>query len=212
MSSAVSETRRYYSSFKTVGGYLVQGFAKGIDENTYLAEARARAMARAAAAAAAAELDVNSPSKVGYRIGNFFGQGFVNGIDDYTDISKRSGSNLAYATITALSESIAKINDYIDDDLNTDPVITPVLDLSDLESKTGQLNALFSRSQATAINARMSKIQSAGETGQNGNSNSPSSNTFNFTQNNYSPKSLSRLEIYRQTKNAFSTMKGLVKS
>lgn len=212
MSSAVSETRRYYSSFKTVGGYLVQGFANGIDENTYLAEARARAMARAAAAAAAAELDVNSPSKVGYRIGNFFGQGFVNGIDDYTDISKRSGSNLAYATITALSESIAKINDYIDDDLNTDPVITPVLDLSDLESKTGQLNALFSRSQATAINARMSKIQSAGETGQNGNSNSPSSNTFNFTQNNYSPKSLSRLEIYRQTKNAFSTMKGLVKS
>ena len=28
--------------------------------------------------------------------------------------------------------------------------------------------------------------------------------TYNFTQNNYSPKSLSRSEIYRQTKNQFS--------
>ena len=41
-------------------------------------------MARAAAAAAEAELDINSPSKVGYRIGGFFGMGFVNSLIDYT--------------------------------------------------------------------------------------------------------------------------------
>ena len=33
----------------------------------------------------------------------------------------------------------------------------------------------------------------------------------NFEQNNYSPKALSRGEIYRQTKNLFSAAKGTVK-
>ena len=32
--------------------------------------------------------------------------------------------------------------------------------------------------------------------------------TMNFTQNNYSPKALSKLDIYRQTKNQFAQMKG----
>ncbi len=44
---------------------------------------------------------------------------------------------------------------------------------------------------------------------QNGES-SPTGNTYQFTQNNYSPKALSRIDIYRQTKNQFSAMKGLV--
>ena len=35
-------------------------------------------------------------------------------------------------------------------------------------------------------------------------------NSYQFVQNNYSPKALSRLDIYRQTKNQFSAMKGLV--
>ena len=36
--------------------------------------------------------------------------------------------------------------------------------------------------------------------------------TYNFTQNNYSPKSLSRSEIYRQTKNQFSAFERMVKA
>ncbi len=51
------------------GAYLVEGFANGITENTFMAEAKARAMARAAADAAEDELDEHSPSRVGYHIG-----------------------------------------------------------------------------------------------------------------------------------------------
>ena len=68
---------------------------KGIDEYTWYAEARARAMARAAAQAAEAELDINSPSKVGYRIGGFFGMGFVNSLIDYTNKSYDAGASVA---------------------------------------------------------------------------------------------------------------------
>lgn len=69
-----------YTDFYNAGEYLVKGFANGINEYTWYAEAKARAMAKAAARAAEKELDINSPSKVGYRIGGFFGMGFVNSL------------------------------------------------------------------------------------------------------------------------------------
>ena len=37
-------------------------------------------------------------------------------------------------------------------------------------------------------------------------------NSYSFVQNNYSPKALSRIDIYRQTKNQFSALKGLVET
>jgi hypothetical protein len=49
------------------------------------------------------------------------------------------------------------------------------------------------------------------ESSQNGVNNNTSGNTYQFTQNNYSPKALSRAEIYRQTKNQFAAMKGALK-
>ena len=35
---------------------------------------------------------------------------------------------------------------------------------------------------------------------------------ISFTQNNYSPKELSRIDIYRNTKNQLNMMKGVVKA
>ena len=46
---------------------------------------------------------------------------------------------------------------------------------------------------------------------QNGSDVNGSNPIYQFTQNNYSPKALSRAEIYRQTKNQFSVMKRTVK-
>ena len=95
INSCLTAIRNKYTDFYNTGKYLVERFAAGITANTYMAEARARAMARAAAAAAEAELDINSPSKVGYRIGGFFGMGFVNSLIDYTDKSYDAGASVA---------------------------------------------------------------------------------------------------------------------
>ena len=47
---------------------------------------------------------------------------------------------------------------------------------------------------------------------QNGENSPNEGSTFNFNQYNYSPKALSRVEIYRQTKNQFSAMERMVKA
>ena len=195
-----------YSKFYDAGKYMVQGFAEGISKSTSIAEEAARAVARAAADAAAAELDEHSPSKVGYAIGNFFGRGFANGIISTKDDSYSAGSNMANAAKEGLTKAIMAVAKSLNDDFSMQPTIRPVLDLSDVESKMGQLSSMFGMNQVMSISSSMNANTSRAI--QNGAPASTSGNVYQFTQNNYSPKPLNRIEIYRQTKNQFSAMKG----
>lgn len=210
VSGCLTAIRNKYTDFYNAGKYLVEGFADGITANTYLAETRARAMAAAAARAAERELDEHSPSKVGYRIGDFFGLAFVNAISDYADKSYKAGTNMAAAAKNGLSNAISKIREFVDGEMEVQPTIRPVLDLSEVRSGAGRLTAILSRSQAMKISSSMNR-ETTGEI-QNGDGTPSVGNSYSFVQNNYSPKALSRIDIYRQTKNQFSALKGLVET
>ncbi len=209
-STSENTVRGYYSNFYSAGVYLVNGFVQGISDNITAAANAAAKMAKAASDAAKSELDINSPSKVGYSIGDFFGLGFTNAIDDSADSAFDSASDMANAAKTGLSNAISKISDLINGELDTEPTISPVLDLSNVEEGVGTLSTLFSRTQAMSISAGMSGANDAEI--QNGTTNATNGNVYQFTQNNYSPKSLSRVDIYRQTKNQFSALERMVEA
>ena len=210
LNASVTAIRDYHDQFKQAGTYLVEGFADGISENTYRAEAKARAMARAAAEAAEDELDEHSPSRVGYHIGDFFGLGFVNAIGTYAVKAYNASAEMADSAKTGLGNAIAKVKDMIDNGVDGQPTIRPILDLSDVEEKSHRLNTLFSRSQALTVSTGIAAAR--GQNLQNEDTNPNTGNSYNFTQNNYSPKALSRTEIYRQTKNQFSAMERMVET
>ena len=141
--SCISGLRINYNDFYNAGEYLVEGFAKGISANTYLAEARGRAMAAAAARAARAELNINSPSKVGWEIGDFFGLGFVNAIDAYQKKAYDASAEMAASAKSGLTAAASKIQNAIEGNLETQPVIRPVLDLSNIQAGSRYLNGLI---------------------------------------------------------------------
>lgn len=210
LNASVTAIRDYHDQFKQAGAYLVEGFADGISENTYRAEAKARAMARAAAEAAEDELDEHSPSRVGYHIGDFFGLGFVNAIGTYAVKAYNASADMAKSAKTGLGNAIAKVKDMIDNGVDTQPMIRPILDLSDIEEKSHRLNTLFSRSQALTVSTGIAASRERNL--QNEDANPNTGNSYKFVQNNYSPKALSRTEIYRQTKNQFSAMERMVET
>ena len=207
ISGALTSIKEKYQEFYNAGAYLVQGFINGITDNIESAAQKSAEMAAAAADAAKRELDEHSPSKVGYKIGDYFGVAFVNAISDYEDASYNAGRNVAYMAKNGLSSAVMRISDLIDSGIDTEPTIRPVLDLSDVENKAVRLNALLSRTQAVKAGAEITEYSHRnGRENQNGIKDS-NGNTYTFTQNNYSPKALSRVDIYRQTKNQFSAMK-----
>lgn len=204
----ITSTRR---DWLNAGVHVVNGFIKGISSRIDEAAQAAAELARAALAAAEEVLDINSPSKVFAKIGEYAAMGLSKGLSDNEYLAANAATNMGERAINNLRNTIKRISEVVNSDIDTQPTIRPVLDLSGVASGTARLNAMVSRAQAISISSSMARGRS--EEIQNGaDGNTASGNTYQFTQNNYSPKALSRVEIYRQTKNQFSAMKRMVES
>lgn len=156
--SGVDSAESVHGDFYDAGGYLVDGFADGINAYTYKAEAEARAMAQAAARAAEAELGINSPSRVFRQIGEYTGEGFINALTEYASKSYSASAEMAKSAKQGLSDSISKIKDVIGSDIDAQPTIRPVLDLSDLKTGMGAVNGLFDSRESLGVVANVGSI------------------------------------------------------
>lgn len=207
VTAVISAINLKVPEFNTIGQNIGQGLANGIRSKIAEVEAAARELANAASAASAAALDEHSPSRVFTQQGSFAGEGLVNGMLMWVSEAGKSGSALANAAIVQLSDALNAASDIVTEELG-DPTITPVLDLSNVEDDLSTMTDMFNESVSAVASHAVVAVGPVDEV-QNGvvngdNSNSKNGNTYNFIQNNSSPKSLSRSEIYRQTRNQFA--------
>ena len=135
--------KSYRSSFYDAGSYLVSGFASGISANSYKATAKAVAMASAAEKAARDELKINSPSKVFRKIGSGVPKGFAQGITMFSSSIKDSVGNMSDTAISGIQGIMTSILDAINMDVDSQPTIRPVLDLTDIQSGAGTINGIL---------------------------------------------------------------------
>ena len=160
VSSAVNTVNNHYINFYSAGKYLVEGFASGISANTFRAEAQAAAMAEAAKRAAEKALGINSPSKVFYKIGDYTGQGFVNALVDYGKTAYDSASSMADYARKGMTSAIGRIQNLINSDMDSQPTIRPVLDLSDVQSGVAYMNGLLPSSASIGVMSNLNSISS----------------------------------------------------
>jgi tape measure domain-containing protein len=132
-----------YQSFYDAGSYLVIGFATGISENTFKAAAQATAMAKAAARAAEEALDINSPSKVFRAIGYAIPEGFAQGIEKLGGLVTSAAVSMTDGAQNGVTKSVSNIVDTISNDLNAQPTIRPVIDLTDVRNGAKAISGMF---------------------------------------------------------------------
>ena len=160
MQSTIIVIKGYYNRFFESGKYLVEGFADGINAKTFEAKAKARAMAQASLDAARKTLDEHSPSKKMYKIGAFAGEGFVNALGDFVSTSYKAGVNMADSARKGLSNAIEKSRSLASFDMDMQPTIRPVVDLSAVEAGAGMIDGMFSGSVSIGSKANVSAISS----------------------------------------------------
>ena len=192
----------YDRKFEEIGKLLVKGITKGIRENAREAIEAARDMARAVDRASRDALDIHSPSRKFYEIGKFVVKGFVNSINDNLYLSDEAGRNLGESSMNGIGEAIQKISDVVNSDMDFQPTIRPVLDLSNIKSGVKTIHTMLSTNKAYQANSAIGVNREVELSGQN----VKTGNVYQFTQNNYSPKALSRIDIYRQTRNQFANI------
>lgn len=173
------------------GAAVGEGVASGLKSSTSKVSEAAHKVARNIVEELRSNLKVNSPSKVTMEIGKYVVEGFAIGMED--------NLHLLNKPVDDFTNIVTSIADSLDTEDLSEPVIRPTLDLSDVTAKARELNSII---QSSVDDVKVSADGTEGTKKESGN--------MTFIQNNYSPKALDRLELYRQTRNQFANAKGLV--
>ena len=157
-SSGESAVRGYYRSFFQAGNYLVTGFARGIELSTWVAKQAAKKMAEDAMNEANTTLDVGSPSKEFIKIGGYVAEGFAIGISDLSYKSNNAAEGMATSAMNTTRTAMSKVLDAINTDMDAQPTIRPVVDLSDVQTGVNAINGLFNTTKSVGVQANLNAI------------------------------------------------------
>ena len=157
-------------------------------------------------------LGIFSPSKVFTVLGKYTGEGFANGILAMITNVKKASNILGNKAVVEMSKAVSYSTDSFNDNAKMNPSIRPVIDLTDIIAGAKDIDNLISKKDFGVVPS-MFRVSNIADSMQDVSSNNLSDKIepgISLVQNNYSPKALSKLDIYRQTKNQLSTLKGLV--
>jgi hypothetical protein len=157
------------------------------------------------------ELGIKSPSQEFAEIGRYSMEGMAKGFTDSAHIVTDAMDVAAKDALAKMRQTMSDISSVVTDELNPNPVITPVLDLTQIRAQSQELSSLTtpltpttSIGQASIISSQQNVDPTADPTV------APGGTSIKFEQINQSPKALSEIEIYRQTKNQLSQLKSVL--
>lgn len=161
MDGIIKYVKDYKDDFKKAGKHLVNGFANGITEQTFKAEAAASAMAEKSKKAAKKTLDERSPSKEFFEIGAFAGQGFINALYEYADKAYGASEDMADSAKDGFSRAIASVAKTIESGIDDDLTIRPVLDLTNIEEGSRAIADMLGSGQSIGTMANINAISTS---------------------------------------------------
>lgn len=221
LDSGLSAAQGYADRFRSIGEAIGDGMAEGVlSKAAKVAEAAAK-MASDSYNAAMSAIDAHSPSKLFRKGGSYEPMGFALGIYDKMHLVEQASEDMGKASYDSMKTVLSGLSSGLDSSIKTSPVIRPVLDLGSVEKdapkiasmlsgRTLDLSRNVSYAGVVANSIRSSYDRQNSSNRQNGSNQTAQPASFNFTQNNYSPKALSNIEIYRQTRNLVSQAKAKV--
>lgn len=168
LNKAVSSVRSCMSKFYSAGSYLVTGFVNGIRDNIYRAQLAAIKMANDTELAARSELDINSPSKVFRKIGAGVPEGFAQGIERFSYLGTKAVEGMSNDAIDSASKVLSNINSVLTDDVNSQPTIRPIVDLSNVESSSDAISNMLAMDPMVNAFSNVRSISTMMNRNQNG--------------------------------------------
>ena len=156
------------------GKDLIEGFKKGISAKASEVAKAAKDVVTKAIDAAKKALKINSPSKVFIEIGKFVDEGFIVGMERYASKVTKTAGDVSKNVVDSFSKPLSKVNELINSDVISSPVITPVLDLSDIKENARILNRMLpgssninlSTEAANIMTNTMGKVQNGTSNGE----------------------------------------------
>lgn len=196
---------------RDLAGAIADGMTGGLASKVRSVAGAARNLAGKAVGAIRNVFDSHSPSRVAFALAKTVPEGMVLALQKYSRLSTNAAKNVGSDVIGALKRAMLNVPKIISGDINTNPVVTPVLDLSQIKKSASQIDALVgNRTQVGTVSYSQASSASTERFVAQTQSSAPAeagSGEIKFVQNNYSPRALTPIEIYRNTKSQLSLAK-----
>ena len=138
-------SKRLKSDAKQAGKDLCQGLINGLKNKDKRQEVydAAYALGQLAVQGEKDGQASNSPSKATEQAGKWLGEGLVIGIQKMGSRVYGAGKSMGEEATNSISSALNTAMNLLNSDMDTQPTIRPVLDLSDVESGVGSLSSMF---------------------------------------------------------------------
>ena len=205
----VEKIKETVSAFKTVGKYIIDGLIEGITSSITGIKDAAKNLATGALDAIKDILGIHSPSRAFAEIGMYMDKGLVKGLNSYSGDVSDSANNVGSAALDSLKGAMKNVSESLDGNLDSNPVICPVVDLTNIKQGGKQIDSIFEKRTGLTVGANIQNVNDANLRTKSVSSESSMASsqsqaaTSMFIQNNYSPKALTPYEVERSAKAGF---------
>ena len=143
MDKAGKKIKEAKNDFKTWGKDAMEGLKVGMESAKDKLKTTVGAIATDIGSKFKDVLGIHSPSRVFKQYGRYIDLGLVNGIKTFSSKVYATAKSVGSDTIDGMSSAISKISELINGDMDMQPTIRPVVDLSDVQTGVGAIAAML---------------------------------------------------------------------
>jgi len=153
MTDLVTTIRNKYNDFYNAGKYIVTGLMNGIaaqaSSDTF--KEAVKSMGDVAIETLCLHLEIHSPSRVFEELGEYIPMGLANGIESMAGVCEDASNNLGDDTMSAMKSVLDNMTDLIQNDINPDLTITPVLDLTNVRRGAASIGSMLNQNNSLTL-------------------------------------------------------------
>lgn len=162
-----------YDNMHTIGAHLSNGFIKGVLSKLKEAANAGDKLATTTKTALQKALDIHSPSRVMYKLGVYTVGGYLKALSEdsiFSDIRKKTKAiasavvNGIGATQQGTSLLADALSQMLNSNLEVNPVVKPILDLSNFQNGSNSIRSLLDTSVTASMVGSLSTSDGVGST------------------------------------------------
>lgn len=151
MSGLVNTISSYESDFASAGEYCMDGLVEGFRSGEVFARNAISNVMSSVLSSARGVLAIHSPSQEFFWMGEMSDKGLALGLSKFSYLVTDSASAISNDAIAATKNTMSKISDISFDDLDANPTITPVVDLTNVIAGSSVIDNLMNSPRKFAI-------------------------------------------------------------
>ena len=166
---AADKAKTAKKNFEEAGKDLMSGLKSGIENMKEKIKSVTKGISDSVIGKFKDLMGIHSPSRVFFGFGKNIDEGLINGLRKYSSKVSNTTEYVGRKTLKGMANAMKQVTDLIDSDMDTQPTVRPVVDLSDVKTGAKAINGMLNRANTISLRSEIAAVSATMQNRQNGN-------------------------------------------